>query len=793
MLKNHFKIVLRQLLKDRQFTLLNLIGLSTGLACALLIYLWVTDERDFDRFHAKDSRLFQVMAQQQNAEGLVTISITPALLATALEREIPEVEYATASQGSFSGKYTLSINNKHFKSVGTGVGKNYLSIFSWNLIEGDKNQVFAEKNSIVLTKELARKLFNTTENVIGKTVQWQLNRNLKVTGLIDDVPSNSSIQFDFLFPIDILVDENPYMKEWESSDPFTYVLLKKGVNAEQFNQKIKGFLKTKVTDSKTTLFARRFSDGYLYGKYENGVQAGGRIEYVNLFSAIAIFILVIACINFMNLSTAKASKRLKEVGVKKVLGAGRRSLVLQFMIEAMFMALLALIVAGVLVWLFIGSFSDITGKQLSFHFDGEVFFTVIGITLFTGIVSGSYPALYLSGFDPITVLKGKLRGSLSELWVRRGLVIFQFALSVVFIIAVLVVYKQVAFIQSRNQGFNKDNVISFDMEGMTPDNQEVFLSGVASFVSEVKTVPGVVNASSMDHGSIINDFGSTADINWVGKKPEDVINFANIGVNYGMIETLGMKIMTGRSFSREQSSDSSEVIFNEAAIDIMGLRDPIGKVVRMWEKDRRIVGVVKNFNFQTLHESVRPFVLRLEPKLTYRIVAKIKLGQESETIERVKALFQGYNPGYVFDYRFLDQDYQNQYITEKRVAVLSKYFSILAILISCLGLFGLAAFTAQRRQKEISIRKAVGASVGNITFLLSKDFIQLVLISIVVAFPLSWLMMNKWLGNFVYHIKIGVDVFLIAALSVVFITLFTISFQSLGAAMANPTKSLRSE
>jgi putative ABC transport system permease protein len=793
MLKNHFKIVLRRLIKDRQFTFLNLIGLSVGLACTILIFLWVADELSVDKFHEKDGRIYQVMAQQQNAEGTSVAQQTPALLAEVLTKDMPEVEYASAHQGSFSGKYTLTLGDKHIKAVGVFAGKDYLNIFSFKLIEGNKDQVLADKSSMVITESLAQKLFGSTDNVIGKTIEWQHDKKFKVAGLIKDVPANSSIQFDFLMPFDVFLDANSYAREWGSSDPYTYVVLRPGANPEQFSSKIKNFIKTRVAKSKTTLFVRPYSQGYLYGKYENGVQAGGRIEYVKLFSIIALFILIIACINFMNLSTAKASRRLKEVGIKKVVGASRGALIVQFMIESMLMAVLALIVAVIIVWILIHPFNEITGKELSLRVDPYIALIIVGITLLTGLISGSYPALYLSGFDPVTVLKGKLRGSVGELWVRKGLVIFQFVLSVLFIVAVLVVYRQIDFIQSKNQGFNKDNVISFDMEGMTSENLETFLSGVSSFVSEVRSVPGVVNASSMDHGSIINDFGSTSDISWEGKKPDDIINFANAGFNYDMIETLGMQVAAGRSFSREKSSDSSEIIFNEAAIEMMGLKDPIGKVVRMWDQNRRIVGVVKNFHFQSLHESVKPFALRLEPKLTYRIAVKVKGGKESETIAQIGQLFNKYNPGYVFDYRFLDQDYQAQYLAERRVSVLSRYFSGLAILISCLGLFGLAAFTAQRRQKEIGIRKVVGASVSNVALLLSKDFLYLVLISMIIAFPLAWWIMNQWLDNFVYRINIGFDIFLIAGLSIILITLITISYQSLKAAMASPVKSLQSE
>ena len=344
-------------------------------------------------------------------------------------------------------------------------------------------------------------------------------------------------------------------------------------------------------------------------------------------------------------------------------------------------------------------------------------------------------------------------------------------------------------------GFNKDHVISFDMEGnfSTPDDQKAFVSGVESFLAEVKSIPGIQNASSMDHESIIADYGATSDIAWEGKSPKTVINFGNIGFNYGMIETLGMEMAAGRSFSRSISSDSTEIIFNQTAIDMMGLKNPIGKTVKMWGVDRKIVGVVKDFHFESLHERVKPFAIRLEPLLTNCLIAKIQAGNETRVIEQILKLHQKYCPGFVFDYKFLDQDYQSQYVAEKRVAVLSRYFAGLAILISCLGLFGLAAFTAQRRQKEIGIRKVVGATVGNVVFLLSADFLKWIVIAVFIAFPLAWWLMNNWLNEFAYKIKIGADIFIIAGLATLFITFLTISYQSIRAALANPVKSLRTE
>jgi ABC-type antimicrobial peptide transport system permease subunit len=795
MLRNYFTVAWRNLRKDRQFTFLNLLGLSTGLACTLLIYLWVIDELNVDKFHENDNRLFQVLINSQNAGVVSTGTATPGLLAEALAKEMPGVKYATATAPTIGlKKTTLSVGNNVTKSVGQYADKDYFNMFSWHLIQGEKDKVLADKNSIVLSKELAIKLFKTTDNIIGKTVIWQQDKPYTVSGIFEGTPVGSSIQFDYIMPYEAFLDARPFEKDWDNVDASTFLMLDNGVDWRRFSKMIEGFLKTKSSNSTNTLFLRPFSKGYLYNTYENGTQIGGRIEYVGLFSIIAAFILMIACINFMNLSTAKAAGRMKEVGIKKVMGANRGMLMRQYLGESMLMCFLSLIIAIGLIVLLLPSFNAITGKQLSLHFDIRLILSILGVGILTGLIAGSYPAFYLSGFAPVIILKGKLKNSITESWVRKGLVIFQFTLSVVFIISVMVVYKQIVFIQTKNQGFNKDNVISFNMEGKfsTPEEVSAFISGLQSCLREVKNIPGVVSASSMDHESIIGDYG-TIGLDWEGKTPRDNINFGNIGVNYGMIETLNMQLVAGRSFSSELSSDSAEVIFNQVAIDRMGLKDPLGKTVNIWDKKRKIVGIVKNFHVESLHENVIPFVLRLEPLMTYCILARIKAGQETVVIEQIRNLYQQFNPGYVFEYKFLDQDYQAQYVAEQRVATLSGWFAGLAILISCLGLFGLAAFTAQKRQKEIGIRKVVGATVSNVLVMLTKDFLKLVWISILIAFPLAWWVTDKWLQSFAFRIHVGIGIFLIAGSAIILITLFTISFQGIKAAIANPLKSIKTE
>jgi len=590
-----------------------------------------------------------------------------------------------------------------------------------------------------------------------------------------------------IFNFDQFKERRPGMDDWGNSDPSTYVILKKGTSVDAFNAKIKNFFSTKGKESGKTYFAVKFSDKYLHGIYKEGKPAGGRIAYVKLFTIIAIFILVIACINFMNLSTAKASRRIKEVGIKKIVGARRETLIIQYLGESVFMSFLALILAVLLIALLLPAFNQITGKTINLQFDARLVFSVLGITILTGLLAGSYPALYISGFSPATVLKGKLKTSVAAVWVRKGLVVFQFTLSVMAIVGVLVVYRQVDYIQSRNLGYSRDNIIHFEIP---LENDSIKMVRAASFVNELKNIPGVVSAASYYH-NLLGGHGAISGFQWPGKSPGQDINFANLEVGYGFIETMGIKMKEGRNFSNNANA-FNEIVFNESAIKKMGLKDPIGKTVQFWGMKKQIVGVTEDFNFESLYQGIKPCFFQAWPVMP-NIIVKIKAGTEKQTIASIKTVYTAFNKGLPFDYRFMNEEYQALYNSESRVAILSGYFAGLAILISCLGLFGLAAFTAQRRQKEIGIRKVVGASVGNVVVMLSKDFIRMVLISILIGFPLVGWIMQQWLQEFAYRISIGTGVFVAAAFCILFITMLTISFQAIKAAIANPVKSLRTE
>ncbi len=791
MLKHNFILSFRNFKRHKSSFFINLIGLSTGLACALLIFLWVTDELQADKFHEKDARLYQVLSNHPTADGIDTWPATPAMLAEALSAEMPEVETAVStSTTDIMHNFTISFGDNHFNAAAQFADKNFFKIFSYDLIHGDKNQVLTDKSSVVLSETMAKKLFQSIENALGKTVEWQVfdkKSEATVAGVYQDLPTSASQKFDFVLSYEVYKDILGDGAHWGNFNAVTYVLFREGANPELFNEKIQNLISEKRnTTDNTTLFVQKYSDMYLYNHFENGVQAGGRIEYIRLFSIIAIFILIIACINFMNLSTAKASQRTKEVGVKKAIGARRGTLIFQFMEESIVIAFLSLFTAVILVLLLLPQFNSITGKHIALQLDPTLILSFLGITLFAGLVAGSYPALYLSKFNPVAVLKGKLKSSLGELLIRKGLVVFQFTLSVILIVSVIVVYKQIELVQSKNLGFNRENIIYFNIDGKVTENLETFLT-------EVKTVPGVESASSM-WGSIVGSTGATfGSFDWEGKDPDAIYQFFHLGVNYDMLQLLGIEMKEGRYFSRDFSADTSKIILNEAAIDAMGLKDPVGKIFNLWGNNMEIIGVTKNFNFESLHENVKPFFFRLQPKEAEKVLVKIVPGTERETIEKLQAYYKTFNPDYTFNYQFLDDEYQAQYVAEQRVSSLSRYFAGIAILISCLGLFGLAAFTAQRRLKEIGIRKILGATDVGIVYLLTSDFTKMVGMAILIALPASYFIAVQWLESFAYRIDLAWWYFAGAGLAALLIAWFTVGLQTVKAATVNPVECLKDE
>jgi putative ABC transport system permease protein len=765
---------------------INLIGLSTGLACALLIYLWISDERSFDRYHALDGRLYQVMENRRTAAGIETQGGTMPLLAEALRREMPEIEFvATTTPVPFFPPFTLAADGQQLTAVPKYADPAFFQLFSYPLLVGTPATVLQDKHAIVLSEALATKLFGSPQNSLGKAVKWQMAADSMqtslVAGVFAGVPRNSSEQFDFVLPFASFKDRMQMSEtiKWDDAGPFpTYLALKEGADPAQFQAKLAGLLKTKSAQAQAqgrTLFVRPFAAGYLHGTYENGVATGGRITYVRLFALIAGLILVIASINFMNLFTAKASRRVKEVGIRKALGASRAALVGQYLTESVVMALLALVVAVGLVQLVLPQFSELTGKPLALRWEPQLVAAGLALALGTGLLAGSYPAFYLSGFQPAAVLKGKLPTKAGDVWTRQGLVVLQFTLSVLFIVAVVVVNAQLAFVQRQPLGYDKAHVLRFETTGKAARQQTAFLA-------EVKKLPGVVQASTVLGGFLGGR--RVEDMSWRGKR----LPVGTMLVNYDLLETMGMHLVAGRSFAPQFRADSAAILVNQTLVAGLGMPDPVGQQL----DGRRIVGVVRDFHYESLHEKIKPLLLQLDPSIN-TVLVKLQPGAEQATIVQLQQLYAAYNPGFTLDYSFLDTDYQAQYVAERRVAVLARYFAGLAILISALGLLGLAAFTAERRRKEIGIRKALGASELGIVWLLTSSLTWLVVVAIVLALPLSYLLMQRWLEGFAYRVAWQWWYFAAAGMGALLIAWLTVSVQAWRAARRNPVLSLRTE
>ncbi|MEM8523126.1 MAG: ABC transporter permease [Bacteroidota bacterium] len=779
-IKQHFRFLYRQ----KFFTLINLAGLATAMATALLIFFWVQDEFSIDKFHEKDDRLYQVMSLQTYESGNAVSNGTPGLLGATLKEDFPDIQYSTTTTWIWS--VLLSHENTSLREEGYHAGKDFFHIFSYPLLMGDPNTVLNDPTSICISRDLAEKFFGNVENAMGKTIRYAEDRNFTVSGIFENISEKSTYVFDFVLPLQDFLDRATWATDWANTGPPTYVVLQEGADAQATSEKIAGYVKSKVADSNNELFLKKYSDQYLRGRYTNGVPDGGRIDYVRLFSSIAIFIMVIACINFMNLSTARASKRAQEVGIRKAIGAGRGRLIRQYIGESALISFVAMFFSFLLVLILLAPFNKITGKSIELSLTPELIFMSVATMLVTGILAGSYPAFYLSHFRPIQVIKSEIKNSVGEIWARKGLVVFQFTITIMLIVGVFVIQRQTEYLNNKPLGYNRDNVILFSQDGDIYNRSETFFS-------ELRKLPGVVQAGGTSH-SLLGQVSSNPGVNWDGRAPEERVVFERFFVDYDFYETMEFQMAKGRWFDRKYASDSSKIIINEAALAIMGLsaEEVIGKQIQLAENFQfEVIGVLQDFHFRSLHDPVGPAYFRMAS--TGNVAARLEAGREKEALAEIKALYQKFAPGFIFDYAFLDSSYQALYESEQRVSTLSSYFALFAILISCLGLFGLATFTAERRFKEIGIRKVLGASVPGIVTLLSKDFIKLVAVAFVIATPVAYYFMNDWLQNFAYQISLQWWIFALAGVAAILIAFLTVSFQSVRAALANPINSLRNE
>jgi ABC-type antimicrobial peptide transport system permease subunit len=643
---------------------------------------------------------------------------------------------------------------------------------------------------IAISKKMAIMFFGGPQQAMGKTLRFDNSKSLQVSAVFEDLSSNSSLQFDFLRSWVDYIKENNWVHNWGNTNPNAYVQLREGTDPAAVEAKIKDFIyryMSKNPDSYTELGLQSYPEKYLHSNFKNGYIDGGRIEYVRIFTVIAIFILLIACINFMNMATAQAAGRSKEIGVRKVIGAGRFLLIRQFIGEALLLTFLSLLVAILLSAILLPAFNELTGKQLSLPVTQPVFWlSLTGLLLVTGFVAGSYPAFFLSSLDPIKVLKGSLKFSWREILARRGLVVFQFSLTILLIMGMIVIYRQLNYIQTKNIGYDRENLIYIPVEGELATKYQLFKA-------EAVRIPGVLAMSKMRNSPTVISHHN-GSIGWPGKDPNLVVHFADEIVAYDFVKTLGLQLKDGRDFSTEYPTDSVGFLLNETAVEKIGLQNPVGQTILWGNQPGKIVGVLKDFHFNSMHSSIDPLIVRLKEDWTWgNILVRVQAGKTREAISGLEKLAKTVNPKFPFTYQFSDQEFAKLYQSEQLVSKLSNYFAFLGIFISCLGLFGLATFATAQRRKEIGVRKVLGASVTSISFLLANDFLKVVALAFLVAFPAAWLIMNNWLQNFVYRIDIEWWMFALAGFVTLGIAMLTVSYQSIRSALANPIKSLRTE
>ncbi|AMQ56506.1 ABC transporter permease [Algoriphagus sanaruensis] len=786
MLRHHLLLAFRSFKKHKSIFAINLFGLTIGLVTVVLIMLWVKDELSINRYHSKIDQIYSVQTNHDNANGLVTMNATPARMAEAMEAELSQVESATAISPFIEG---VSFEQGELKMAGNGyfVDQAYLEIFDIEFLSGNQSKALSGINSVALSESLATKLFGSSQLALGKSLKWKVftfENEVEVTGVYRDFGTLDEIKPEFLLAFPYFLDMLGEGAHWDNFNASTVVLLKDGTDIDSFNAQLSGFIKSKEARSNVTAWVQAFGDTYLYGTYEGGKAVGGRISYVRLFLVLAFFILAIACINFMNLTTARSMSRVKEIGVKKSIGASRGSLIVQFLSESLLLSFMALILAILASNFLQPLFNQLTGKSFQLVVGLEEVSLLVGIWVITGLFAGIYPAIYLSRFKPMEVMKSQIKGSFGELLARKGLVVFQFSISLLLIIGIIVLAKQMAHIQNQNLGYNKSNLLEINTPAIDSAQLE-------SFLAEVKKLPEVENASSLSH-PLVGLASATIGLTWEGKNPDDQIKFENITVNYGLIETMEFEMAEGRAFSPEFGEEQGKIILNEAAVRTIGFQNPVGQIVNLWGEDKEVIGVVKDFNFESLKETVKPAFLKYDPSFAQKLMIRINSANQPETIASISELYQDFS-GQAMDYKFMDEDYQTLYVSEQRTSALARYFGVTAIFLSCLGLFGLAAFTAEKRKKEIGIRKVMGASTSGILALISKDFVKLVLISILLAVPIAWFFAEAWLKSYATQTTLSWWIFAGSGLALVAITIMTIGYQAYKAASSNPVHSLRGD
>jgi len=802
MINHYLTTAFRNVTRNKSFSAINITGLAFGLSCSLLIFLWVVDELNVDKFHTNDKLLYRLYVKQLY-DGQVSADYnTPAPLPAELKKTIPEIEYATG----FVKYFRLSLQDDIYESFsvddtivhklkGSRAEPDFFSMFSYKLLYGKPETALNTPVSLCVSRKMAELFFGSASEAVGKTVRFDGRKDLMVTGVFENVPLNSTDQFDYLMNWDEWVKENPFKQSWGHFGTSSYIQLRADADPLKVEEKIKDSLRPYLTENGSWPSANRrievgmqpFSDQYLYSTFENGTPVSGRIVYVKLFIGVGAFILLIACINFMNLATARSIKRAKEVGVRKVVGSSRYQLIYQFMGEAILLTFLAVLFSLLAIALVMPAFNLLTGKHVQLPVQEPFFYLfLLGLIIITGIVSGSYPALFLSSLRPIRILKGSFQFNSWTTYFRKTLVVVQFVLSMLLLISTVVISRQTDYLQNKNLGYDRENILYIPIEGE-------LIRKYSLFREEASRLPGIKMVDRSSQFPHAMSFRVDA-VNWDGRDENSVINFALSSVGYDFVKIMNLEIVEGREFNRDIRADSVHFLVNEEAIRQMGFKDPIGKEISVFGKRGSIVGVLRDYHTNTLHQAIDPLVLDVKEHLDFgTILVRTEKGKTKEALEGLEKLYSQVNPQHAFNFTFMDERYGQLYKSEQVVSRLSNVFALLAIVISCMGLLGLAIFSAEQRRKELSIRKVLGATVVSIVMKFSKDFLKLVVFALVIAVPMGWFMMSNWLQQFVYRIDLTWWMFALAGIVAILLSILTISVQAVKSAFENPVKNLRAE
>lgn len=810
MIRNFLKIAWRNMIKNKTYSIINIAGLAIGLACFLLITLYVIDETSYDRYNVNAERIYRINSDIRFGGADLHMPVTSDMMGELLKKDYPQVQQYTRIY-AYGGNKLIKKGNEFINEERVAnVDSTFFDVFTMPAVEGVTKHALDEPNTVVVTRASAQKYFNDI-NVVGKTLEireGEITKPYKITAVIENIPGNSHFNFDFLFS---MKNVDYQWGQLTSHNFYTYLLMKPGTDYKAFEKNFGAYIEKYVlpqakqymninsmdefekAGNKLEYSLMPITDIHLHSDRVYELSASGNVQYVYIFSAVALFILVIACINFMNLTTARSANRAREVGIRKVLGTERKELITQFLFESTLMVVIALAIALAADYFVVDLFNDIAAKEMKWSalFSPSFLPVLIALPLLVGLLAGSYPAFFLSGFRPIEVLKGKLKLGSKSGSLRSVLVVVQFTTSIILIIGTIVVYRQLHYIQSTNIGYKKDQVLIVDNTGALNSN-------VDAFKNEVQKMTGVVSGTMSSFLPVSNS--SRNDNTWSKEAvmtSQNGFDMQNWAIDYDYISTMGMQMAKGRNFSRDFGADSTSVIINETTAKILGYNDPLGKSLYTFGENNvvvkyEIIGVIKNFHFETLHKEVAPLCLRLD-KNPYTISFKVNTADVSGLITNIKSKWNAMAPGIPFSYRFLDDSFSDMYKAEQRAGTIAIIFSSLAIFIACLGLFGLATFIAEQRTKEIGIRKVLGASVQGIVQMLSKDFMILVAISFIIAVPVAWYFMHSWLQDFAYRTDLSWWIFIVAGIAALAIALLTVSFQAIKAALSNPVKSLRTE